>query len=166
GMRLFNILRDDFQNHGGQLILGPVVNGRIENGRAIAAADANGRVKEYAAETVILASGGFLNGGLIGEFDGLVRETVFNLDVDSRSGLLPHTPRQSWTSEIFLDAHAFSKFGVRVDTGLCPLDANGEPAAANLRAIGGLLAGADRLSEGSREGIALATAYRAIELIQ
>jgi len=165
GMRLFNILRDDFQNHGGQLILGPTVNGRIENGRAVVSAEANGRVKEYAAETIILATGGFLNGGLAGEFDGTVRETVFNLDVDSRSGLLPRTPRQSWTSEIFLDAHAFSKFGVRVDTGLRPLDTNGEPAAENLRAIGGLLAGADRLSEGSREGIGLATAYRAIEVL-
>ncbi len=166
GMRLFNILRDDFQNHGGQLILGQVVSGRIENGRATVSADANGRVKEYAAETIILASGGFLNGGLAGEFDGMVRETVFNLDVDSRSGLLPHTPRQSWTSEVFLDAHPFSKFGLRVDRDLRPLDANGEPAAANLRAIGGLLAAADRLSEGSRDGIALATAYHAMALIQ
>ncbi len=166
GMRLFNILRDDFQNHGGQLILGPIVSGRIENGRAAVSADANGRVKEYAADTIILASGGFLHGGLTGEFDGAVRETVFNLDVDSRSGLLPHTPRQSWTSEVFLDAHAFSKFGLRVDTDLRPLDSNGELAAANLRAIGSLLAGADRLSEGSREGIALATAYRAIESIR
>ena len=166
GARLFNILRDDFQNHGGQLILGPMATGRIAGARAVVSADANGRVKDYTANTIGIATGGFLNGGLIGEFDGLVREAVFNLDVDSRTGLLPRTPRQSWTAETFLGAHAFLKFGLRVNKNLQPLNADGEPAAENLRAIGGLLAGADRLSEGSREGIGLATAYQAVELIQ
>ncbi|HKZ70145.1 MAG TPA: FAD-binding protein, partial [Anaerolineales bacterium] len=47
GMRLFNLLRDDFQNHGGQLLLGPTVRGQIENSRAVIIADMNGREREH-----------------------------------------------------------------------------------------------------------------------
>jgi len=159
GMRLFNILRNDFQARGGRIIIGPTVSGRIENKRATVTADANGRKRNYEAETVILATGGFLHGGLIGEFDGAIRESVFNLLITA-----PAT-RADWTSEVFLGPHPFAKFGVHVNKQLQALDRDGKPVASNLRAIGSLLAGADRLSEGSREGVALATAYRAIELL-
>jgi len=159
GMRLFNLLRDDFQNHGGRLIIGPIVSGRIENGRAMVAADTNGRVKEYKADTMILATGGFLNGGLVAEFDGKIRESVFGLPVPAPA------KRSEWTSELFLGPHPFARFGLRVNKNMQPLDANGRPAASNLRAIGSIIAGADRLSEGSREGIELATAWRAVETV-
>lgn len=159
GMRLFNLLRDDFQNHGGRLIIGPVVSGRIENGRAAVAADMNGRLKEDGADTVILATGGFLNGGLVAEFDGKTRESVFNLPVPTP------TRRSAWTSEVLLGPHPFARFGVRVNKNMQPLDANGKPAASNLRAIGSIIGGADRLNEGSREGIELATAWRAVETV-
>lgn len=159
GMRLFNILRDDFQNHGGRLILGPVVGGRIENGKASVAADTNGRVREYRADVVILAAGGFLNGGLVAEFSGAIRESVFSLPVEAPA------QRSTWTSEVFLGPHPFARFGLRVNKNMQPLDANGKPAAGNLRVIGSIIGGADRLSEGSREGIELATAWRAIESV-
>src|SRR3990172_4924478 len=159
GMRLFNLLRDDFQNHGGRLIIGPVVSGRIENGRAAVAADTNGRVKEYKAEAVILATGGFLNGGLVAEFDGKIRESVFGLPVPAPA------KRSEWTSELFLGPHPFARFGLRVNKNMQPLNADGKPIASNLRAIGSILAGADRLSEGSREGIELGTAWRAVETV-
>lgn len=158
GMRLFNILRNDFQAHGGQIIIGPTVSGRIENKRATVTADMNGRVRDYEAEVILLATGGFLHGGLTGELEGRVRESVFNLPIAAPS------TRADWTSEVFLGPHPFAKFGVRVNKHLQPLGGDGKPLASNLRAIGSLLAGADRLSEGSREGIALATAYRAVEL--
>ncbi|MBM4424269.1 MAG: anaerobic glycerol-3-phosphate dehydrogenase subunit B [Chloroflexi bacterium] len=157
GLRLFNLLRDDFQNHGGRLIIGPTVKGRIENGTAAVSADTNGRVKDYKAEVVILASGGFLNGGLIAKFDGAIHDSVFGLPIEAPA------QRSAWTSEHFLGPHPFAKFGLRVNKTLQPLDANGKPAAPNLRAIGSILAGADRLSEGSREGIELASAWRAVE---
>lgn len=156
GMRLFNLLRDDLAAHGGRLILGPTATGHIENGAASVTADANGRTKTHTAETIVLATGGFLHGGLTAESNGAVHETVFNLPVDT-SGL---SARTHWTSEVFFGPHPFSRFGVRVNNYLQPLDASGKPAAHNLLAIGSLLAGADRLSEGSREGIELATAFR------
>jgi len=159
GMRLFNILRDDFQRHGGRLIIGPAVNGRVEEKRAAITADANGRKRAYEAEAIILAAGGFLHGGLTGGFTGAVREAVFDLPIRASSH------RADWTAEVFLGPHPFAKFGVRVDKHLRPIDADGNPVAVNLRAIGSLVAGADRLHEGSREGIELATAYRAVELL-
>lgn len=158
GMRLFNVLRNGFQEHGGRIIIGPTAGGRIENKRATVTADMNGRMRDYEAEVILLATGGFLHGGLTGELEGRVRESVFNLPVAA-----PPT-RADWTSEVFLGPHPFAKFGVRANKQLQPLGGDGKPAASNLRAIGSLLAGADRLSEGSREGIALATAYRAVEL--
>ncbi|MBI3241919.1 MAG: anaerobic glycerol-3-phosphate dehydrogenase subunit B [Chloroflexi bacterium] len=159
GMRLFDILRNDFQARGGRIIIGPTVSGRIENKRATVTADANGRKREYEAEAIILATGGFLHGGLTGEFGGAIRESVFNLPVAAPS------TRADWTSEVFLGPHPFAKFGVQVNKQLQPIGKDGKPVASNLRAVGSLLAGADRLSEGSRQGIELATAYRAIELL-
>jgi glycerol-3-phosphate dehydrogenase subunit B len=44
-----------------------------------------------------------------------------------------------------------------------PLGADGAPLLQNLFAAGGLLAGARRAEEGSRQGIGLATAWRAVE---
>jgi anaerobic glycerol-3-phosphate dehydrogenase len=44
-----------------------------------------------------------------------------------------------------------------------PCDSDGRPFFANVFACGGLLGGADRRTEGSREGIDLVTAYAAVE---
>lgn len=159
GMRLFNILKDDFQNHGGRLIIGPSVHGQVSEGQAAVVADVNGREMEYKAETIFLATGGFLNGGLMADFSGHVLEPVFNLSVPATS------TRASWTNERIFGPHPYAKFGLKVNKTLQPLNEQGKPVAANLRAIGSILAGADRLSEGSREGIELATAWRAVETV-
>jgi anaerobic glycerol-3-phosphate dehydrogenase len=55
---------------------------------------------------------------------------------------------------------------VRVNENMQAVDAKGKVICPNLFAIGGLLAGADRNGEGSREGIDLATAWKAVEQIQ
>jgi anaerobic glycerol-3-phosphate dehydrogenase len=43
--------------------------------------------------------------------------------------------------------------------------ASGSPVHPNVRCVGGLLAGHDPTVEGSREGVALATATRVAELL-
>ena len=48
---------------------------------------------------------------------------------------------------------------------LRPVDASGEPLLANVRCVGGLLAAHDPTAEGSREGVALATAARLATLL-
>jgi glycerol-3-phosphate dehydrogenase subunit B len=159
GMRLFNLLRDDFQNHGGRLIIGPTVRGDISDGQASISADMNGRETSYKSDLIFLATGGFLNGGLVAEFNGQIREPVFNLPIEAP------TTRSAWTSERFLDPQPYAKFGVAVNKQLQPLNAQAKPIASNLRVIGSILANSDRLSEGSREGIELATAWRAVETV-
>jgi anaerobic glycerol-3-phosphate dehydrogenase len=52
-----------------------------------------------------------------------------------------------------------------VDGELRPVDGAGSPLYANLRCVGGLVAGHDPTIEGSREGVALATATRAAEAL-
>lgn len=156
GMRLFNLLRDDFLNHGGRFILGPTVKGKIEGGRVMSvSADMNGHVKEYKAEQYILACGGFLNGGLVGEFNGAVHDSIFNLPIIN-------LPRSEWTNEVFLASHPYAKFGMSVDKNLRPINVSGKVIAENLFAVGSVLAGADRVSEGSREGIELGSAWKVI----
>ncbi|MBI3764287.1 MAG: anaerobic glycerol-3-phosphate dehydrogenase subunit B [Chloroflexi bacterium] len=161
GMRLFNVLREVLQEAGGKLILGPEITGRVD-GRALTprvlgvTGHAAGKSTIYEADRVILATGGFLGGGLISERAGVAAESIFDLPITYSS------QPESWFAPRLFGAHPFARFGVRVDDLMRPLDAHGEVMYENLHAVGGLVAGADRLGEGSREGIDVATAWRAI----
>jgi glycerol-3-phosphate dehydrogenase subunit B len=73
--------------------------------------------------------------------------------------------RMAFIGDRFLGDHPLGAAGVRVDAELRPVDASGAPLAANLRCVGGLLAGHDPIAEGSREGVALATASRVAALL-
>jgi glycerol-3-phosphate dehydrogenase subunit B len=69
--------------------------------------------------------------------------------------------RRTGASPLARQLYAVS--GVNVDRWMRPLGPDGTVAFDNLYAAGGLLAGADRAYEGSRQGIGLATAFRAVE---
>ena len=60
----------------------------------------------------------------------------------------------------------YSQVGVLVDDQMRPLGADGDAPMENLYAVGGLLGGSDRIVEGSRHGIDLATAHCAIKAAQ
>jgi glycerol-3-phosphate dehydrogenase subunit B len=171
GMRLFNVLRDAILEAGGRVTIGPRVTGWVESsggdsrrGRAALARRATGVIAEtaggprkYAAHSVILATGGFRHGGLDAPVKGQVKESVFDL---------PVVTGDQWFTPLYWDAHPYARFGVRVKAeGMLPVDANEKVIYPNLFAVGGLLVGADRTSEGSREGIDLATAWKAVEQI-
>lgn len=157
GMRLFNALRDELRAHKGELTLGPTVTGEVSrHGSARVMATAHERPRRYAARAVLLATGGFTHGGLEADMDGAVRETVFGLDT------VYENRRTRWSGSKYLNPHAFARFGVRSDTHGRALDATGAPVADNLWVCGGLLAGADRPTEGSAAGIGLASAYAAV----
>jgi glycerol-3-phosphate dehydrogenase subunit B len=61
--------------------------------------------------------------------------------------------------------HPLHCAGSRVNADLQPLAASGSPLFDNLYAAGHILAGFNPLTDGCAEGVALATAYRAIQLI-
>ena len=54
--------------------------------------------------------------------------------------------------------------GLRVNQQLVPLDAEGAPVLENVYAVGHMLAGFNPLTDGCAEGIALATAYKAVQV--
>jgi glycerol-3-phosphate dehydrogenase subunit B len=157
GIRLFNILRDAIHEAGGRVTIGPGLTGWVEQGRALGViVETAGGPRKYAARArLILATGGFRHGGLEAPAKGKVHESVFNL---------PVLAGEQWFAPLYGEAHPYARFGVRVNAvGMQPVDADGKVIYPNVFAVGGLLAGADRNGEGSREGIDLATAWQAVE---
>jgi glycerol-3-phosphate dehydrogenase subunit B len=154
GMRLFEILLTALQSAGGRLILGPPVRGWVgEPGRAAGVVVELNRPRAYAARHVLLATGGLRHGGLHAPGPGQIYEGVFGLPVEAAP---------EWFSAFYWDPHPYACFGLRVDEQFRPLGPDGQPVYTNVSAVGGLLVGADRDAEGSREGIDLATAYQAV----
>jgi glycerol-3-phosphate dehydrogenase subunit B len=154
GMRLFNLLREALLAAGGRMTLGPAVRGWVEADRALGIiAETAGGARRYAAETILLATGGFRHGGLESPAPGQIRESVFDLPVRVESEMF---------APLYWEAQPYARRGVRVNEALQPISAEGVALYPNVFAIGGVLAGADRLSEGSREGIDLATAWKVI----
>ena len=130
-----------------------VVDYRATGGRVSAVAiDREGTIEWIRGQQFVLATGGLVAGGLAGREDELF-EPVFDVPVDSPTG--------AWTAADPFQTQPFARAGVRVDDGLRPLDASGEPGHANLRAVGDVLGGFDPVAEGSGAGIAATTGYAA-----
>jgi anaerobic glycerol-3-phosphate dehydrogenase len=83
----------------------------------------------------------------------VVRETVLDL---------PVAQAEAWFAPVYWCAQPYARFGVRVNAQMQPIVERGDVIYPNVLAVGGLLAGADRTGEGSREGIDLATAWKAM----
>jgi glycerol-3-phosphate dehydrogenase subunit B len=108
---------------------------------------------------LLLASGGFLHGGLQAGVDGRVVDSVFqlpaghDLDGDDLTASDPFAPQP------------YTRCGLKVDAQMRPLRPEGIFIAGNVFAAGGILAGADPAREGWRQAIDLATAWRAVQEI-
>lgn len=164
GIRLERLLRRSALEDGVHLIEGPHVIGRVDGrsaGKRVSGVVAYtpSRPTAYDAECILLATGGVLNGGLVALQNGRVRESVFDLPVVHTEG------RQQWTNRSLIERQPYARFGVLVDENMRPRSADGSVLFENLFAVGGLLANSDRTFEGSRQGIGLSTAYRAIQAV-
>jgi glycerol-3-phosphate dehydrogenase subunit B len=162
GLRLEKVLSTTAIKMGVDIILGSSAIGRIEHGRKARRVSgvilqSTGGERNIDAYSVILATGGFLNGGLAARRDGKIVESVFNLPVQHAEG------RQAWLAASPFDGQPYEKYGLLVNSRMQPLDLQGGPVFENLYAAGGIISGADRQYEGSRQGIDLATAQRAVE---
>lgn len=162
GLRLEAVLREACLAGGVDVIEGAAVVGRVD-GRTDGAraagiqAQTAGGPQAIDAGAVLLATGDLLHGGLVARQNGSLRESVFDLPVVHSS------ERSTWTAPRLNDPQPYATFGLRVDSHMRPLGADGAPLLRNLFAAGGVLAGARRAEEGSRQGIGLATAWRAVE---
>ncbi|HEY44502.1 MAG TPA: anaerobic glycerol-3-phosphate dehydrogenase subunit B [Anaerolineae bacterium] len=163
GLRLESLLHRKAMELGVFVIEGPKVVGRVDGSTTAprvsgVVLQTVGGPRTLTADIVLLATGGVLHGGLVFQQDGQVRESVLDLPVIYIEG------RAQWTVPSPLDAQPYASFGLSVNDHMQPLGADGLPIYSNLYCAGGLIAGADRSEEGSRQGIDIATAYRAIEV--
>jgi len=119
--------------------------------------DAYGEVTIEAAAAV-LATGRFTSGGLRAD-PNTIRETLLGLAVSQPEG------RADWYRPDYFDprGHAINRSGVTVDEQWRPLDAAGKPAHPRLFAAGSLLAHQDWIRQRCGAGVAIATAYKAVE---
>ncbi len=110
------------------------------------------------ARTAILATGRFLSGGLVAERSGL-RETLIGLPVEQPAG------RGDWHRDDCFDVrgHPINRSGVVVDDDFRPLDHDGVPVHPGLFAAGAILAGQDWVRQRCGAGLAIATAWRAVD---
>jgi glycerol-3-phosphate dehydrogenase subunit B len=110
------------------------------------------------AKAVVLATGRFLSGGLEAHISGIT-ETLLNLPVSQPGS------RTGWYGEEYTDprGHAIHKAGIEVDSSFRPLAQHGKPYSERLFAAGIILAHQDWIRGRSGAGIAIATAYKAVE---
>ncbi|MDY0040203.1 MAG: glycerol-3-phosphate dehydrogenase subunit GlpB [Desulforhabdus sp.] len=110
------------------------------------------------SEGVILATGRFLGGGLAASRSG-IRETLLELPV--------YQPklRDDWHRTRFLDSrgHPINQAGLEIDGFFRPLGRNNEIAYENLFAAGSLLAHQDWVRMKCGAGLAITTAFAAVQ---
>ena len=161
GIRLYDLLRAALLARGGRLLLGEPV-ARVEtDGRRVISVSTAAATRELITRVdgLVLATGGIGGGGLVGDPDGRLVETVLGLPVEG-------PPIERWMTADALDPGGMpiAVAGVRTDADLRPVDpahsADG-PLFENVRVVGALLAGQRYLRERCGDGIALASAWRA-----
>jgi glycerol-3-phosphate dehydrogenase subunit B len=114
----------------------------------------NGAAIPNRADQYVLATGGLVGKGIESDRES-VREPIFDCHV-AHSG-----DRYEWFDGDAFGDHEFARFGVRTDETLRPLDGDGAPEFANLRAAGAVLGGYDFAAEKSGSGVSVATGYAA-----
>jgi glycerol-3-phosphate dehydrogenase subunit B len=156
GMRVFEVLRSALARAGGRLVLGSEVIGseRSEGRIAFVRAHAAGHDVRYHASWFVLATGGFASGAIELGSDWVVRDTVLGLPLRG----VPGPDEQRFVGE-YLAEQPMARAGIAVDGGL---RAEG---AENVLVAGASLPGAVPWQEGSGEGIAVSSGYRAAQVV-
>ena len=166
GMRLHDVLRAKLRALGGRILIGERV-ARVETMQATVTAvatEAAAREILTRVGALVLATGGVAGGGLAGDPDGVIRETVLGLPVDG-------PPIERWLHGDPLDPASvpIAAAGIRTDEALRPVDprrpADG-PVFDNVRIVGSLLAGQQWMVDRSGDGVALASAWRAAATLE
>jgi glycerol-3-phosphate dehydrogenase subunit B len=130
------------------------------DGATLALRDSFGSIT-LRAETVILATGRFLSGGLEAGLSG-IKEPLLDLPVRQPAG------RAGWYRDRYTDSrgHAIHRAGLEVDAAFRPIMNDGRPYSKRLFAAGIILAHQDWIRGRSGAGIAIATAHKAVEAVE
>lgn len=157
GMRLFEILRTALRAAGGQLVMGGEVIShlRAADGEVVSVSThAAGRDKTFSAPWFVLASGGFASGGIELDSHWVTHERVLGLPLTG----VPGSDEPRFVGSYF-EEQPIARAGIAVDGELRSL------GAPNVLVAGAALPGALSWREGSGEGIAIASGYRAAQVI-
>lgn len=152
GTRLLSKLRKLFIQNGGTFLLGSMVkNGKIVDDHVVSVEAKNFPDQDIVAEHFILASGSFMNGGLVSNTTG-VSEPIFGLDIDciEDSG--------NWSKDCFFDAQPYMEFGVKTDNEFHAIK-DGK-VIKNLFAMGSILSGHNSLKLADDTGVSILTALQ------
>ncbi|MDR2454880.1 MAG: glycerol-3-phosphate dehydrogenase subunit GlpB [Bifidobacteriaceae bacterium] len=161
GHRLAQTLTQRARELGVRLVFGAAVTGfQAAGGRVVeVTAAAAGAPKRYPVDAIVYCPGGFESGAIALDSRYHLAETLFKLPLANLA------PIEQLIGEEYGEAPAVFRVGVRVDAQMRPLDQGGEPVYQNLRVAGGLLGGAVRWAEKSGEGVALGSAWAAVESV-
>jgi glycerol-3-phosphate dehydrogenase subunit B len=156
GIRRYEILRSALRAASGRLALGAEVISHERSGPRVTsvATHAAGRDLTYVADWYLLASGGFASGAIELDSQWVTHERVLDLPLSG----VPEAGSPRFARE-YLSEQPLARAGVAVDA---ELRADG---VENVLVAGASLPGATPWREGSGEGIALASGYRAAGLI-
>lgn len=159
GMRVNDTLTRLAKDARVRIVLGsPVLHATTDGGRiASLTVGTTGRPTTFPGEHFVFAPGGFESGGIEVDSYMKVSEPALGLPLWVPDGDLV-LPDHSADQPLFTA-------GVRFDSDMRVLDADGDVVHDNLHVAGGILAGASRWREKSGEGIALASAVRAADAI-
>ena len=155
GMRLFEILHHALRAAGGKLVIGAgVVSHQRTDERVVSVDTATaGSDTTYEADAFVLATGGFHSGAIAIDSHWQAEEVVLRLPLTG----VPGSDQRRFVPSYF-DEQPLARCGVAVDS---ELRAQG---AENVIVAGASLPGSVSWREGSGEGIALASAFRAAQV--
>ncbi len=160
GMRMDKALKSRFAELGGVFIAGDkVVGGEIQNGILPYIHTRNHGDTQFKARFFVLSTGSFLSGGLASEFDKM-QEPVFNLAMEYAQD------RTKWRARDFFhpESHDFLHYGVKTNEKLNPFTDSGQPVE-NIFCTGSVLSSYNPVKEGSGNGVAISTGFKAANRI-
>ena len=158
GIRTQMLLKRRFEVLGGTFLLGDeVTSAALHEGVVSSITTRNLDTVRLFADHFILASGGFFSKGLVST-PSQVYEPLFGLDI-----AFPED-RNAWYDADFFASQPYMDFGVQTDAQLHPLK-DGEPVK-NLYAIGSILGNTRKEEYGTAAGLAIRTAFAAVDTIK
>ncbi len=117
-----------------------------------------GKERVFAANTCIIATGGLFGGGIV-TTPKSTTEALFGLE------LSPTASCEDWSAEQAFGpvSHGFARVGVTVNTAFQPVDEQGKVLFDNVVVVGRTLGHYDHVVEKSGNGVALVSAYAAVQ---
>lgn len=159
GIRLRELFEQQLKQRGATVIAQQLVrNVSFSQGSITLSLQDNYGPVSIEANKVLLASGRFLSRGLLAD-QQQITEALIGLPIQQPKG------RDDWFSEDYFDpqGHAVNRAGVRVNDSFQPVNASNEVVDERLYAAGIILANQDWIRQRCGAGLAIATAYRAVQ---